>query len=247
MTSPASPVRQESPHIRVAYPRRHAIRSFESQVEELRRWWPRLEVDAAWRRLKGPFSEAPMPRHAEGLFCFLQPGFFGSRDTGTREVLAALREQRRGRFRSYQDGKIDAAHFRLRTRTERFLMQISIQQRGDIWIGYAQFGKERQGKATVQHPLDDEFNLDVLSVGSMLLTHPRRFVHTTDLHAHCGGERYRPILPLHRNGKRTTSPAEVKSTFSHTPFFEFDRGKLRFNALPKELEFPRDGAVTAFI
>lgn len=181
-----------------------------------------------------------MPAHAEGLFCFLSPTFFGSRETGIREMLAALREQRRGRFRNYQDGKLNILHLRVRSKTQRLLSHVSIEQPGDLWVGYAQFGRYRSGKPTVQHPLENEFNLDLLSVGSMLLSHPRRFVHDTDLHANCGGETFRPDV------KRLVGKETHKAAFSYTPFFQFQKGKLRFDAYPTETDFPNDGAVTAF-
>jgi hypothetical protein len=108
-------------------------------------------------------------------------------------------------------------------------------------VAPAQFGAWRRGKSTVQHPLDNEFNLDLLSVASMILAHPKRFVHDTDLHANCGGETFRPRV------QQLLGAETHKATFSYTPFFQFHKGKLRFDAYPTETEFKPDGAITAFV
>ncbi len=241
MSSPRLPPSSGVPYIPDVhtYPRRYALRTFDEQVVELRRWFPRLDIDAAWRRVRGPFSEVPVPAHAEGLFCFISPSFFGSRETGIREALAALREQRRGRFRNYHDGRLSPLHLRVRSKTQRLLTHVAIEQPGDLWVGYAQFGGYRRGKPTVQHPLEHEFNLDLLSVASMVLSHPRRFVHDTDLHANCGGETFRPHVT------KLLPRESLKQSFLYTPFFQFVRGKLRFDAYPTDTDFRNDGAVTA--
>jgi hypothetical protein len=215
------------------YPRRYAIRQFDSQAAELRNFFPRLDPDPAWRLLKR-MHEYPAPPRSEGIFLFINSTFFGRREVGVREVVAALREQRRGRFRSYLDGKFDSAHLRLRTTAMRGLQRVLVSQLGDIWIAYAQFGKCHQGKVYERH-LDSvrgEFNLDLLSVSSMILTHPNRFVHDTDLHANCGGDQV---------------AMRPRAGFTNTPFFQYQRGKLRLDVFDTEVPFPHDGAVTAFV
>jgi hypothetical protein len=213
------------------YPRRYAPRDFDEQVAVLRNWWPAIDPDSAWRYRKN-LGTTELPHRAEGLFVLVSPHFFRSRETGVRDVLAALREQRRGKFRSYLDGKLDVAHLQQRKRTMEASNRLLIEQGGDLLVVPAQFGARRKGKTTVKHPDPNEFNLDMLSVGCMLLTHPHRFVHDSDLHVNCGGEEVARYAPR---------------SFTHTPYFQFVRGKLRLDSMITDMTFPHDGAATGFL
>ncbi|PIR47270.1 hypothetical protein COV06_04270 [Candidatus Uhrbacteria bacterium CG10_big_fil_rev_8_21_14_0_10_50_16] len=75
-------------------------------------------------------------------------------------------------------------------RTAECLAHIAEQQAGGIWVIPAQFGKRFAGASAQRAKMvcaPDEFPLDIICVGAMLLAHPTQLPRLGDLGMICGG------------------------------------------------------------
>ena len=96
------------------------------------------------------------------------------------------------------------------------LAQITEVQRGDILIVAAQLGLNHRGESVRRARekfVAGEFGLGSLIVGSIILTHPERFVRWEQLHVDCAGDEFFP---------------EADGKFDNAPFFSFSDGKVEF-------------------
>ena len=140
---------------------------------------------------------APLPEGAEGWFAVpslagLTGGPRGNPPErylrGMRRVVGALCAF--GYKRSWSgepDRLLDVA---IGHRTAECLAHIAEQQAGGIWVIPAQFGKRFAGASARRAEVvctPDEFPLDLICVGAMLLAHPTRLPRLCDLGMICGG------------------------------------------------------------
>lgn len=98
-------------------------------------------------------------------------------------VLQKLGESRE--FYNQREGQLTPDHLRQCARTAHAMNLIAEQQmNADILVVPAQFGKRHRGRS-IDQARDcfavDEFGLDTVSIGSMLLTHPERLTHPKPL------------------------------------------------------------------
>ncbi len=119
-------------------------------------------------------------------------------------------------FYNYREGEITPRQLRQHARTIHALDIIVEQQKGDILIVPAQFGMGHRGRS-VRRAREcfkaNEFGLGALAVGSMVLTHPERFVRWEQLHTDCAGDEFAP---------------GAVGEFWGAPIFSFSDGKLEF-------------------
>ena len=119
-------------------------------------------------------------------------------------------------FYNHCEGKITAVRLRLVIRTAEALAKIAETQNGDILIIAAQLGFHHRGES-VRLARDkfvaNEFGLGSLALGSITLTHPRRFVSMEKLNMNCPGDEFRSVSD---------------GDFDKAPFFAFYDGWFRF-------------------
>lgn len=206
------------------YPERYQIQDAERQLEILRMLWPSLDTSFAEEYVRDVLPGLPIPKGAEGLFCIVNPAFFGERHEAVQEILKTLSE-RAGRSRAARrvrkkttsrfvnelavrhKGKLDADSIRVRTHTDLAERAIALHQPGDVWVIPAQFGRLHRTRSATrvrERILDQteapgsEFGLGIAAVGCMTLLHPNRFTARSPLQAECMGDRvaHSPLRPM---------------------------------------------------
>ncbi len=146
-----------------------------------------------------------LPQHAEKFVAVpdwkARPDIFGR--TYSEAVLKMLdainqpiNQQGRSRLDNCREGKIDEAHLRQLTRTEKFFQELSdVQGNPDILIVPIQFGLRhsgRSGRRAREVFQINEFGLGAFTVGAMIVTHPERLKHYDDLWVDCAGDEFNP-------------------------------------------------------
>ena len=112
---------------------------------------------------------------------------------GIELVLSKIQEHRElhNQFHSRLERVIKPNQLRIHSRTVPFLDQIAQAQKGDIQIIAVQLGRlyceESVSDARLSF-FENEFGLDSITVGSVILTHPRRFINMDDRYVFCAGE-----------------------------------------------------------
>ncbi len=138
-------------------------------------------------------------------------------------------------FTNYNAGKLGAEHLCRMERTERMLNEIMRQQRSDILIVPAQFGRRHRCRsvrsARDTMVTDNEIGFGAFEVACMLLVHPNRLVSYHDLRVDCPGEEYHP---------------NVSSRIACAPVFWFDAG-LKFSRRAVGEAIDGYGSVSGFL
>ena len=187
---------------------------------------PGLRVEIAKDVLPG----LPKPTGAEAPFCDIRPDFFNnSYNDGVVEVLAALKTQRKGKFKNWREGQLGSDRLRQHPRTISALELIRQQQPGDILIHYGQVGMWHRGRSVrrvrvvlaprsfdVETRVPIEFGYGSMTGGCVLLTHPERLVDYNNLW-------------MDLSGDQCDDPdSEVR--WDHAPYLLFSGGRVRFDA-----------------
>jgi hypothetical protein len=144
-----------------------------------------------------------------------------------------LKESRK--FYNYREGEITVDRLRQHARTAMMLERIGETQRGDLLVIPSQFGLRHAGRSVRRGRAvyaKTEFGHGALAVGSMTLTHPKRFVRWEQLHTDCAGDGFAP---------------EADGVFSRAPFFDFDGGKVKFGARPVADAHDQCGTSSGFL
>ncbi len=158
------------------------------------------------------------------LFCF-----------GTNLVLEKLESTRR-LFHNYRKGQLTVDRYRRHAKTVSAYQKMALEQRGDIWIIDAQLGLGYAGKSVRRARVcfaGNEYGLDPIAKGSIVLTHPNRFVRWEQLHADCAGAEFAP---------------DADGGFSGAPCFRWcGGGGLRFGARYVDDPLEDYGSASGFI
>jgi hypothetical protein len=120
-------------------------------------------------------------------------------------------------FHNYWAGKIDTKHIRQHVRTTSAVAKIAEVQKGDILIIQAQLGLRYRGCSVRRARVcfrGGEFGLDPISMGSITLTHPERYVRSSELDTDLPGAEFSP---------------DGDGDFSGAPVLGFGGGRVGFN------------------
>jgi hypothetical protein len=134
-------------------------------------------------------------------------------------VLELIKQQHKGKFYNWREGKLGEQYLRQHERTAKKLQVLGNQQKDyDILVVPSQFGLCHRGRS-VRRAREvftaNEFGLGAFQIGCMLLTHPERLVSHDNLLIDCAGDEYAP---------------DAGGDFSHAPYFYFSDGRVRFDA-----------------
>ncbi len=147
-------------------------------------------------------------------------------------MLEKLKESRQ--FYNYREGEITVDCLRQHARTAMMLELIGETQKGDLLVIPSQFGLRHAGRSVRRGRAvyaKTEFGHGALSVGSMLLTHPKRFVRWEQLHTDCAGDEFAP---------------GADGRFVRAPYFRCHDSLLWFDT--HDAAYPRDyyGSASGF-
>ncbi len=186
-------------------------------------------------------GEILLPPLAEGWFCIpnwiMCPRIFGKTySSAVRKVLEMLNRAHGDNFQNLFEGEIDEMYLCRSERTGLFFQDLShAQGNPDILIVPAQFGMHHRAKSIQDARmgfLSNEFGLDTLAIGCMLLTHPNRLAQHSDLCVNCAGDEFFPGENIR---------------FARAPSFEFRYVKLELTAVALNSAYPRRGSASAFL
>ena len=219
-------------------------RPIREQIKALARIFS-LSPDHALYYAEKVLPTRTFPDGCEGPFAIvnheaLARRFFpGVRDEKERLSRAAnLIVEKIGKSRklvNYREGKLTPDRFRLNARTAYALEILAKEQKGDIWIVGAQFGKRHAGKSVRRARevmVGPEFGAHTVAAGSMLLTHPERFVSFDNLWFDVPGDEF----DLRRD-----------DSFGHAPYFHFLDGKVKFDTNLDSRPYEFCGSVSLFL
>lgn len=148
-------------------------------------------------------------------------------------MLEKLKESRK--FDNYRQGEIIVDRLRQHARTAMMLERIGETQKGDLLVIPSQFGLRHAGRSVRRGRAvyaKTEFGHGTLAVGSMTLTHPKRFVRWEQLHTDCAGDEFAP---------------GADGVFSRAPVFNFGVGKVEFGAALVGVANDQYGASSGFL
>ncbi len=141
-----------------------------------------------------------------------------------------------GSFRNRETGMLTPEMLRIYPHTQRALDRIALVQKGDILIVAAQLGIRHRGcsvsRVRERFLAGNEFCLDAVAVGSILLTHPERLTQGGDLEMDCPGDKVR---------------SQDTGILSRAPRFSINAGPIEFGTAHITERGPCSGSVTAFL
>jgi len=163
-------------------------------------------------------AEQPVPANAEGWFAIPRWQLVAKTyNEAVQKVLDLIKQQRKGNFYNYREGRIGEQYLRQLERMSKKLEALGEAQKGyDILVVAAQFGLRHKGRSvrrTREVFMGNEFGLGAFEIGCMILTHPERLANYDDLWIDCVGNEY---------------ASDGDGDFSDAPFFYFDDGRVRF-------------------
>jgi len=163
-------------------------------------------------------AEQPLPANAEGWFVIpKRQSVVKTYNEAVQKVLELIKQQRKGKFSNWREGKLGMQYLRQHERTAKKLETLADQQKGyDILVVAAQFGLRHRGRSVRlarEVFTANEFGLGAFEIGCMLLTHLERLQHYDDLWIDCAGNEYAP---------------DADGYFSDAPFFHFSYGRVKF-------------------
>lgn len=193
-----------------------------------------LSLDYTSEFIEKVLPTLTLPNGAEGWFAIPRWDKLGSTYCeATGKVLATIESKRK--FYNYHKGDLTPNRFRLNARTAHALDLLAEQQKGDIWIVGAQFGKRHAGRSVRRarevfaHP---EFGAHTVAVGSMLLIYPKRIVSYNDLWTDVPGDEF---------------DLDGDGSFDGAPCFGFYGGKVEFAPYWTSFTVGRYGSVSLFL
>ncbi len=138
-------------------------------------------------------------------------------------------------FYNYHEGQITPAQLRVHVRTAHALDLIAENQPGEILIVAGQLGMRHRGRSVRRARevfVSNEFGFGSLVVGSIVLTHPERFVRWEELDMDCPGDEF---------------SSDADGSFSHAPIFYFYDGEVKFDA--RRVDYTNDycGSTSGFV
>ncbi len=187
-------------------------KSVEDQIDIIRSHWSNLDPDPALRYMREVYPNLKIPRWVEDPFALVRPKnlychdgsdsrTFEKETNQLAHVLAALRLSRGTGVRLGNSKFVPQQIHRTKSLHWTWLTRLTEQQSGDILIIPAQFGLRHRGRS-IRRAREmfgrNEFGLDSYMVGTMLLTHPERLQHRSDLNIDCAGDAYDPLDLLGR-------------------------------------------------
>ncbi|MEI6143983.1 MAG: hypothetical protein WCP91_00085 [Candidatus Berkelbacteria bacterium] len=186
-----------------------------------------------------------LPEGAEGWFAIPSPVALAAKHfanladpaeqncAGISLIHAKIAASRK--FYNYREGQITTTQLRVAIRTAEALAQITETQKGDILIIAAQLGLRHRGKS-VRRAREvmsaNEFGLGSLMIGSIVLTHPERFVRWEQLHMDCAGDEFSP---------------GAGGDFVNAPYLRFGDGEVRFSTYWVSSAHAHYGSASAFL
>ncbi len=205
-------------------------KSIAEQIKVLRRLFP--GIGFADEKL----AEQALPSNAEGWFAIPRYEVVAaSYNAAVEKVLELIKQQRKGSFCNWREGKLEAKYLRQHERTVKKLEALAEQQKGyDILVVAAQFGLRHRGRSVRRARevfTDNEFGLGAFAIGCMLLTHPERLQDYDELWIDCAGDEYAPATGV----------------FSTAPYLLFDVGEVRLDAGWFGNACDRYGSATGFL
>lgn len=139
-------------------------------------------------------------------------------------------------FFNYRDNQITPDRLRVHTRTVQMLSTIAETQKGDILVVAAQLGMRHRGESVRRARVvfaPNEFGLNSLMVGSIVLTHPERLVRWEELDMDCAGDDF---------------AFDVPGRFDGAPYFFFFYGDgVGFDANGVSDAYVGYGSVSGFL
>ena len=216
------------------YPKEYQVRPIAQQIDELRKHFPPLSLGLTSEFIEKTLPGLVLPSGAEGWFAI--PRFdkvAGSYHEAVELVLKAIASARP--FYNYRERRLGPEYLSQHKRTIKMFRELSAQQKGDLLIVPAQFGKRHAGRSVRQARevfMASEFGLGAFAVGCMLLANPERLQAYDDLWIDCPGDEY----ALGTDGR-----------FGGAPCFYFVDSKVRFGAHGFGHPDSRDGSASAFL
>ncbi len=165
-------------------------------------------------------AEQPLPANAEGWFAIPKwQSVARSYNEAVEKALELIKQQRKGKFCNWREGRLGAQYLRQHERTAKRLEALADQQKSyDILVVAAQFGLRHRGRS-IRRAREvftaNEFGLGAFEIGCMLLTHPERLQYYDDLWIDCAGDEY---------------VSDVDGDFSLAPYFFFGEGEVWFGS-----------------
>lgn len=152
---------------------------------------------------------------------------------GTELVLEKIATTRT--FHNYRKGELTKDYLRRHEKTAAAYDKLALEQKGDIWVIDAQLAMKHRGRSVRRARVcfaGNEFGLDQIAKGAIILTHPKRFVRWEQLHADCAGAEFRP---------------GAVGVFSLSPFFSWFDGRLKFDTHGVDLAYDCCGSASGFL
>jgi len=201
------------------------------QVHILRQFFP--DIGFADEKL----AERPLPPNAEGWFAIPRwQSVAKTYNEAVQKVLDLIKQQRKGNFYNYCEGKIGEQYLRQLERTSRKLEALGKAQKGyDILVVAAQFGLRYRGcsvRRAREVFMGNEFGLGVFEIGCMILTHPERLANYDDLRIDCAG---------------SESSFGGDNSFLRALLFKFNDGKVEFGASWVDIANGGYGSASGFL
>jgi len=194
------------------YPKGYKVKGITAQTNILRQLIP--GIGFADEKL----AEQPLPANTEGWFAIPRwQSVAKTYNEAVEKVLELIKQQHKGKFYNWGEGKLGDQYLRQHERTAKKLQMLGDQQKDyDILVVPAQFGLRHRGRS-VRRAREvftaNEFGLGAFEIGYMLLTHPERLVSYDDLWIDCAGDEYAP---------------GADGGFSRAPCFGFRVGEIEF-------------------
>ncbi len=140
-------------------------------------------------------AEGKLPLGAEGWFAIPRWQDFAATYAEAVEIaLAKIEEVYGDNFYNCHKGRLGLYSLRQSVETADMLERIGQEQEFyDVLVIPAQFGLRHRGRSirrSVEVFADDEFGLGVFAICIMILTHPERIMHHSDLWIDCFGDEY---------------------------------------------------------
>jgi hypothetical protein len=210
------------------YPEEYEPKTVEEQIHLLRQVWPKLKPGCKIDR----FVNKPEISRSEAWFAFprwekLAKTYY---DALTKELFPVLYSQWESKFHSIH---FKPKRIRQYKWTEQIYKALSAEQKGDILVLPAQFGKLHYAQSSNYARITfrkNEFGLGSFAVGCMLLTHPKRLADDALLRADCPGDEF----------------SREYNSIDDAPFFEIRKGYLHFGASWAADCSPPNAPVSAF-
>jgi len=126
-------------------------------------------------------------------------------------------------------------HLKRTARTEYALRVIAETQKSDILIIDCQLGMLHRGRSARRSRAlfeSNEFGLDSLAIGSIILTNPQRFARDEELHILCAGDEY---------------SSSIYGDFTEVPLYRILDGLINLDSKYQNAVIAKYGSATAFI